>query len=164
MSAFSIVTHGASGFLRTGGDSVSLETMKEIGLYGGGALIVLMTVIQITPIKLNPWSWFGRIIGRAINGEVLEKVEALSQDVKSNKADDDEQWASLSRSHILRFGDELLHGVAHSKEHFDQILLDISKYESYCETHPEYRNNIANATINQIKKTYQKCLEDNDFL
>ena len=123
-----------------------------------------MTLIQITPIKLNPWSWLGRCIGRAINGEVLEKVEALSQDVKHNKADDDEQWASLSRSHILRFGDELLHGVAHSKEHFDQILLDISKYEKYCDSHPEYLNNIANATIKQIKKTYQKCLEDNNFL
>ena len=143
---------------------MTLETLKDIGLYGGGIVLVLMTLIQITPIKLNPWSWLGRCIGRAINGEVLEKVEALSQDVKHNKADDDEQWASLSRSHILRFGDELLHGVAHSKEHFDQILLDISKYEKYCDSHPEYLNNIANATIKQIKKTYQKCLEDNNFL
>ena len=143
---------------------MSFEDIKQIGLYGGGALLALMTIIQITPIKLNPWSWLGRCIGRAINSEVLEKVEALSQDVKKNKHDDDEQWASLSRSHILRFGDELLHGVGHSKEHFDQILLDISKYEQYCEAHPEYLNNIAHATIKQIKKTYQKCLEENTFL
>ena len=143
---------------------MSLETIKDIGLYGGGILLVLMTIIQITPIKLNPWSWLGRVIGRAINGEVLEKVDALSQDVKKNKADDDEQWASLSRVHILRFGDELLHGVSHSKEHFDQILIDISKYENYCKEHPEYLNNIADATIKQIKNTYQKCLEENRFL
>lgn len=139
-------------------------TLQDIGLYGGGGLLLLLTLVQISPIKINPWTWIGRCIGRAINGEVLEKVEALSQDVKHNKADDDEQWASLSRSHILRFGDELLHGVAHSKEHFDQILLDISKYEKYCSAHPEYLNNIANATIKQIKKTYQKCLDDNNFL
>ena len=126
--------------------------------------MLLMTLIQIAPIKLNPWTWIGRSIGRAINGEVLEKVEALSRDVKKNKADDDEQWASLSRAHILRFGDELLHGVSHSKEHFDQILLDISKYEKYCKENPLYMNNIANATIQQIKKTYQKCLEENKFL
>ena len=143
---------------------MTLDTLKEIGLYGGGFILLLMTLIQITPIKLNPWSWLGRCIGRAINGEVLEKVEELSLDVKKNKADDDEQWASLSRSHILRFGDELLHGTPHSKEHFDQILLDISKYEQYCETHPEYLNNIAHATIKQIKKTYQKCLDENNFL
>lgn len=143
---------------------MSLEVIKDLAIYSGEGILVLMTLIQISPIKLNPWSWIGRAIGRAINGEVLEKVEALSEDVKRNKDDDDEQWASLSRTHILRFGDEILHGVSHSKEHFNQILLDISKYERYCDSHPEYRNNVAGATIKQIKKTYQKCLDENNFL
>ena len=143
---------------------MTLETIYDIGLFGGGGILILMTLIQISPIKINPWTWIGRCVGKCINGEVIEKVDKLSKDVQKNKDDDDEQWASLSRSHILRFGDELLHGVSHSKEHFDQILLDISKYEHYCASHPEYLNNIANATIKQIKKTYQKCLEENKFL
>ena len=143
---------------------MTLDTIYDIGLFGGGGILILMTLIQISPIKINPWTWIGRCVGRFINGEVIEKVDKLSKDVKKNKDDDDEQWASLSRSHILRFGDELLHGVSHSKEHFDQILLDISKYEHYCSSHPEYLNNIANATIKQIKKTYQKCLDENKFL
>lgn len=143
---------------------MDLELLKEIGLYGGGGLAIILTLIQISPIKINPWTWLARTIGRAINGEVLERVAALGEDVKNNKADDDEQWVSLSRSHILRFGDELRRGVPHSKEHFDQILLDISKYERYCENHPEYPNGKAIATITQIKKTYQKCLEENNFL
>ena len=143
---------------------VTIEDIKEIVMYGGGLTLLLMTLVQITPIKLNPWSWVGRMIGRAINGEVLDKVNTLANDVRELKDEDAEQWASLSRSHILRFGDELLHGVPHSKEHFDQILLDISKYEEYCDEHPNYKNNIANATIKQIKNTYQKCLEDNNFL
>lgn len=140
------------------------ETLKEIFMYGGGGLAVLMTLVQISPIKLNPWSWVGRMIGRAINGEVLDKVDELSKDVKKNKEDDDEQWASLSRTHILRFGDEILHGVAHSKEHFDQVMRDITKYEDYCKSHPNYLNGVAHATIQQIKKTYQKCLDENNFL
>lgn len=143
---------------------MTIETIKQLGLYGGGIVFILMTLIQISPIKINPWSWIGRCIGRLINGEVLEKVEALSKDVKQNKADDDEQWATLSRTHILSFGDEILHGVLHSKERFNQILLDISKYEKYCNEHPQYLNNIATATIKQIKKTYQKCLDENNFL
>ena len=109
---------------------MTLEAIKQAGLYGSGAIILLMTLIH----------------------------------VKQNKADDDEQWASLSRTHILRFGDEILHGMSHSKEHFNQVLLDISKYEQYCESHPQYINNIATATIQQIKKTYQKCLDENNFL
>lgn len=150
---------------------MTLETIKEIGMYGGGAILVLMTLIQVTPIKINPWTWLGRCIGRAINGEVLEKVESLngkvetlSVDFANNKAEDEEEWISLSRSHILRFGDELLHGVPHSKEHFDQILLDITKYEHYCDTHPDFPNGKAIATIKQIKKIYQTCLDENNFL
>lgn len=143
---------------------MDLTSLQQIGLYGGGFMLAIMTVLQIAPIKINPWSWVARAIGRAINSEVLEEVKTLRLDVQHNKEDDDEQWASLSRTHILRFGDEILHGVAHSKEHFDQILLDISKYENYCKTHPEYKNDVANATINQIKNTYQYCLEHKSFL
>ena len=143
---------------------MTLDSIRTILLCGGGGILVLMTLVQITPIKINPWSWIAKRIGRAINSEVLEKVNKIDETVEKLKDEDAEQWASLSRTHILRFGDEILHGVAHSKEHFDQILVDISKYESYCKDHPEYLNNIANATIKQIKKTYQKCLEDNSFL
>lgn len=143
---------------------MDLEAIKEGLLYGGGGLFILMTIIQISPIKIDPWTWIFRAIGKLLNGEVLEKVDALSKDVQKNKEDDDEQWALLSRSHILRFGDEILHGTSHSKEHFDQILLDITKYENYCESHPKFLNNIANATIKQIKDTYQKCLDENKFL
>lgn len=139
-------------------------TLEEIFTYSGGALLLLMTVVQITPIKFNPWSWLGRMIGRTINKEVLDKVDKLAQDVESMKKEDAEEWASLSRTHILRFGDELLHGVLHSKEHFDQILLDISKYEVYCDEHKEYKNNVAIITIDHIKNAYQKCLDENNFL
>lgn len=143
---------------------MTLDTLYHIVAYGGGGIVVLMTIIQVTPIKVNPWSWLARTIGRAINREVIDKVDALSKDVKENKEADDEQWASLSRSHILRFGDELRHGMSHSKEHFDQILIDITKYEQYCKDHPRYLNDIANATIKHIKKTYQECLDEDNFL
>jgi hypothetical protein len=143
---------------------VTIELIEEIGTYTIGAVLALLSLLQISPINIKPWSWIARCIGRSINKEVLDKVEELSKDVQKNKKDDDEQWVSLSRSHILRFGDELLHGVNHSQEHFDEILSDISKYEHYCESHPEYPNGKAIATIQQIKKTYQKCLDEKSFL
>ena len=143
---------------------MTLESIKQIGLYGGGVILILMTLIQITPIKINPWSWLGNRIGKWINGDVLDKLKTLSQDVADNKADDDDKWASLSRSHILAFGDEIRLGINHSKERFDQILLDIENYEKYCEDHPKYRNDKAPMTIDLIKRTYRKCLEENKFL
>lgn len=143
---------------------MALETIKQVTLYGGGILFVLMTIVQIAPIKINPWSWIGRCIGRAINGEVLEEVNAIKKDLKTLREECDERNATLSRTHILRFGDEILHGVPHSKEHYEQILLDVDAYEEYCEEHLEYKNNVAVATIKHIKKMYQKHLEEDSFL
>ena len=143
---------------------MTLESIKQIAIGGGGLLLLLMTLIQITPIKLNPWSWLGRCIGRAINGEVLAKVDNLSKELADHKAKSAERDATLSRTHILRFGDEILHGIPHSKEHYDQILSEISDYENYCDEHPGYRNNVAVGTIKHIKKKYQQHLDEDSFL
>ena len=75
-----------------------------------------------------------------------------------------ENNATTARYRILRFNDELLHGAHHSQEHFDQVLGDITSYESYCAEHPEYENNKAVLAIQHIKRIYQKCITDNDFL
>lgn len=51
-----------------------------------------------------------------------------------------------------------------TKEHFDQILDDITRYERYCADHPEYENNKAVFAIANIKRVYQKCADENIFL
>ena len=143
---------------------MTLEELKQIFLGGGGALIILMTLIQITPIKFNPWSWLGRHIGHMLNGEVLDEVKELKQELSDHKAKSEERHATLCRAHILKFGDEVRHGIPHSKEGYDSILLDIDSYEEYCEKHPGYKNNVAVATMKHIKKMYQKHLENDTFL
>lgn len=143
---------------------MTLEAIKQIVVSGGGILLVALTIIQITPIKLNPWSWLGRCIGRAINGEVLAKVDNLGQELADHKAKSAEREATQCRARILRFGDEILHNVPHSKEHYEQILIDVDSYEGYCDDHQDYKNNVAVATIKHIKKMYQKHLEEDTFL
>ena len=39
-------------------------TAAEV-LTGGGIILVAMTLIQIAPIKLDPWSAIARAVGRA---------------------------------------------------------------------------------------------------
>lgn len=143
---------------------MTLDQLKTALLGGGTVLLILMTIIQITPIKINPWSWIARLIGRSINGEVLDKVDNLSKELADHKAKSEERHATLCRAHILRFGDEVLHGIPHSKEGYDNILLDIDAYEEYCEKHPGYKNNVAIATIKNIKRMYQKHIEEDSFL
>ena len=127
-------------------------------------LVVVFSVVQVSPIKIHPWTWLARIIGRAINGEVLDKVDQLEVRVDKLKGVMDERAAKDARTRILRFGDECLHGDRHSKEHFDQILRDITEYETYCDKHPDFKNNMAVLTISSIKSNYQDRLRYHDFL
>ena len=136
----------------------------EILTGGSGIIVIVMTLIQVSKIEINPWSWLAKTIGKAINGEVIEKVDKLGNDLQALRDESEEREAKTCRTRILRFGEEIMRGVKHTKEHFDQILTDIKFYEDYCDAHPKFRNNIAVATIKRIKSVYQKCLKENSFL
>ena len=137
---------------------------KELLTGSGGILLAILTLLQIAPIQINPWSWLAKKLGKAINGEVIKKVDNLGRDIRNLRDECEEREATACRTRILRFGDEILHNTRHSKEHFDQILLDITAYENYCLGHPCFRNNVAVATIRRINQVYAQCISDNDFL
>lgn len=146
-------------------------TMKEICSWGGGGLLLLLSLIQVSPIKVNPWSailgWFGKQINKDIN-ETLEAVKTdikiLQNDVDTIRDESREIHAKDCRVRILRFADEIYLGQNHSHEHFKQILGDITHYEKYCDRHPEFENQIAVAAIAQIKDCYNERLKQHDFL
>lgn len=147
----------------------ALEFLSTVGVNNiatGSSVIILviMTLLEVSKVKINPWSWIAKQFGRACNKEVLERVDRLDSEVKEIKNAMTEQSLLECRIRILRFGDELCHNVLHSKEHFEQTLRDIDTYEKYSNTHPEYENNVTEATITLIKSTYLRRCENNDFI
>ena len=137
--------------------------MNDITTYILGALLGL-TVIQVAPIKIDPWTWLFKWIGKTMNQEVMNELEGVKRQVNMIEAKADEREAVSSRNRIVRFSDEILHGVKHSKEHFDQVLMDCTKYENYCDEHKDFENNVAQESIKLIKSTYEKCLREKSFL
>jgi hypothetical protein len=135
------------------------------------ALAALATLIEITPIKLDPWTALFRAIGKAMNKDIADKLDQQAKDVESLHTQTQNITARLeqkdaedARNHILRFGDEIKNKVRHSEEYFNQILDDITKYEQYCETHKDFKNARTVATVQIINEVYQKCLKEKDFL
>lgn len=133
--------------------------------------VIILTLLQISPIKVNPISAIFKWIGKLLNKDISDKVdsikvdlEGVKQDIADVRADNAEEYATLCRARILRFGDEIVHNIPHSKEHYDQILLDIDRYDEYCDSHPDYKNNLAIQTIKHIKKKYQEHLDNDTFL
>lgn len=146
-------------------------TFKEIFLSGGGALIVIMTILQIAPIKIDPWATLARWIGRALNGDVLKKLDELEEGQKETRGQleehirvDDERDANYRRQSILRFNVELMRGENYTHEHFVDMLAEIDDYERYCEEHPNYKNNRAVMAIANIKRVYEEHEKNNSFL
>lgn len=138
----------------------------------------LPTIIQLSPLKLNPWSmlgkalkWLWRAFCRSLNADVLDKLEQLETAEKSTRATlvahiklDDEREADKVRSSILHFNNELLRSIPHTKEEFVEILAKIDWYNDFCETHKDYRNCRAVHAIANIERVYDDRMKKHDFL
>ena len=131
---------------------------------GGGLLAALLTLVQIAPVKINPWSAIAKAIGKAINADVLRELDSLKTGLDDHIRTDDERNADEHRARILRFNNELLRDLPHTKEEFIDILSDIDFYERYCRDHKEYKNNRAVCAIENIKRVYMDRLQKHDFL
>lgn len=149
-------------------------TVNDIAIFfrdNGGiiatAVFVLLSLVEISPIKINPWSWIGNVLNKGIINRLdkqAEDIDNMKNEISNIRKEVNENSATSSRYRILRFDDELLHGMKHTKEHFDQILVDIDIYEKFCVRNPDFRNNLATMAISHIKNIYQKCCADNSFL
>ncbi len=131
---------------------------------GGGAVLILMTLIQIAPVKVNPWSWLARTIGKAINADVSVRLSEIEKKLDGHIDMDDKRTADGHRAQILHFNNELLRPISHTKEEFIEVLAKIDAYEKYCEAHPDYPNNRAVLAIENIREIYKDRLKKRDFL
>lgn len=145
--------------------------LNDIIFGSSSVLFILLTLVEITPIKINPISWICTWIGKQTQKETLKKIDTIQKDITSVKEDiqklkdsDLQNEATDCRYRILRFADECYLGQNHSMEHFKQILQDITIYESYCDAHPDFPNNVAIMAISQIKSNYQNHVNNHDFL
>ena len=145
--------------------------LNQITQLGAVGLFALLSFIQIAPIKINPWSFIGRGICRVLFGELIDKVDnvhdkvdhvqkSLDEHIIANEERDVKQC----RLRVLRFNDEIIQGQKHTREHFNEILDDITEYEHYCDDHPDYENSKAVLAIENVKRIYRQCEEDNSFL
>lgn len=139
-------------------------TLDKLLAYSGGGLFVLLTLVQIAPVKVNPWSAIARWIGKAINGEVLGKLGRLETRLDEHINTDDKRDADGHRVKILQFNNELLRSIDHTKEEFIEALAEIDAYERFCKDHEDYPNNRAVLAIENIRENYKERLQKHDFL
>ena len=130
-------------------------------------LAVITFVEKVAPKGKKPWTMLFTFIGKLIFAEsqnkLIERMDDLSIKIEDVARSVDETRAIAARVRILRFGDELQEGRTHSKDTFDQTLLDIDNYERYCKEHTEFKNHVTEATSAFIQEQYRERLRKHDF-
>ena len=129
--------------------------------------LIAMSVIEVSKIKINPISWLCNLLFK----KIIEEIKETKEETKSLRLEFDRfkkeqafNEATASRRRILRFNDEAVFGLKHTREHFDEIISDIDNYESFCIENPDYQNNKGKMAMHNIKSIYQKCINDNTFV
>ena len=91
----------------------------------------------------------------------LDEIEKnLSGRIDTINNNFEEHKAILARTHILRFADEqklyVKQGMSHSEKYFEQQILDIKTYSTYCEKHPEFSNGLTDIATEYIEEEYRR--------
>ena len=139
-------------------------SISELLASGGGLVFILFSLVEVSPVKWNPWSALAKALGRAVNADLLKELSATKAALEKHIQIDDERNADAHRGKILAFNTELLRGIEHTREDFIEVLAEIDQYESYCRTHPDYKNNRAKYAIANIGRVYNDRLKKHDFL
>lgn len=103
------------------------------------------------------WTWFSN--RKSKNKEILDDLKEVKKEVAELSKSLSEHKANIARTNIVRFNDEILNDVRHSKESYNLVLLDVDSYERYCLSHPDYLNNKTKLSIENIKENYRGTYE-----
>lgn len=111
-------------------------------------IVVLLSLIQISPLKLNPWDKLLGWFGKKLNGGMEKQIKDLQKQVR-------DLWINNHRQSILTFARECRAEIEHSAEEWSHILNLCEEYERYCNA-----NDVTNGVVRQntlyIRELYQK--------
>ena len=116
----------------------------DLGWTGAG-ILVLLSLIQISPVKLDPWDRIFAWVGSKLNGNLQKQVREI--------------WINMHRQAILQFARECRADQEHSEEEWSHVLNVADEYEQYCQ-----KNSVINGVVKQdtlyIRQLYQELSRD----
>ena len=142
-----------------------------------GLLAGLGVIIQITPIKINPYStlsnWIGlsfKWVGKKLNQDMMENITSIQSEIKEVKeeldkhiAESDVKEAKRIRGEILDFANSCSNGRKHKMEEYEHIMDIYTDYHDFTERR-KIKNGYLDEQYNYILDVFKQCRRDNSFL
>ena len=130
-------------------------TAGEAAGWALAALFVLLSLIQVSPLKLNPWDSIFGWFGRKANGATIKRLEEVEKQIN-------DMWINDHRQKILTFARECRCDITHSSDEWTNVLNMAEEYERYV-----HEKNITNGIITQdtqyLRKLYQELSMEHKF-
>ena len=140
-----------------------LVGVKDQISIGAMALIILLSLVQVSKINWNPWDkilgWFGSKFNSGIRKQVTELENKLNDHIQESM----DEKVENNRRDILAFCNSCMLGRKHTQEQFRFILKKCDNYETYIEKN-DIKNGEISSAIEEIRRIYKICLQKNSFL
>ena len=149
------------------------EIFEYLDVIASNPTVILfgaITLIEFTPIKINPWGWIVSYIGSAFSknvsndvGELQRSVEMFKNKQTELKHELEEDRAQNKRRHILEFANSCRRHEEHDHEEWNNVITDIRDYESLIEE-KGLSNGVIEENIKYLRELYHDRNVKNDFL
>ena len=120
--------------------------------YITAGIVILLSLIQISPLKLNPWDKLLGWFGKKLNGATEKRLEAVEKQIR-------DMWINNHRQTVLTFARECRANIEHSSDEWTNVLNVAEEYERYV-----LENKVTNGIITQdteyLRKLYQELSRD----
>lgn len=129
---------------------------------GAGMFLILaafLSLVQIAPIKINPWDTILGWLGSKINAGLKKQLDDVTQQSSIQKEEFREFWIDYQREAILRFSRECSQEMPHSREEWNHILDIIKRYETFCSKH-EIANGVIEENSSYLRDLHKQLLQE----
>ena len=129
------------------------EILSKLNLgYVTAGIVILLSLIQISPLKLNPWDKLLGWFGKKLNGATEKRLETVEKQIR-------DMWINNHRQTVLTFARECRANIEHSSDEWTNVLNVAEEYEKYV-----LENKVTNGIITQdteyLRKLYQELSRD----
>ena len=123
-------------------------TTGEMAGWAVTGLVILLSLVQISPLKLNPWDSILGWLGKKLNGATEKRLEELQKQVR-------DMWINTHRQSILTFARECRGDIPHDAEEWNHILSIADEYEVFCKKNT-VSNGVVKADTEYVRGLYQQ--------
>ena len=131
-----------------GGHDMIQKIIEQYGVLLG---VLAMIGIEISPIKINPFTWLGKICGKLLGIESLAKqISKVDEKVDINERD-------RIRYEILQFSGSLRNGLTRTENDYTHIeelyqkYHDVLKANSYITSEMDFIRSCRNTVVDKKK-------------